>query len=510
MLAEAVIRFGTAARAGVNQLALLWIYRLISAHGAGGLFMELADRVEISPTETRSAVPLRYGLYLLILVALFPRFDQAFPLDDSFIALSNARQLLTGINPYQSSAMTGATSAIHLGLLALFGTVLPLKVASLLISAVAATLYALGLDVLMRKSGATGWRVPLLVVTGLLGSTSAMQIYNGLETAMAAATVAWMLVLADDRRLPFLAGLAPYVRPELALLAILLIGRQCWRAPWTEALRTIAIAAAVAVPLEMWIFFETGHLVPQTAGAKIAFFAFWNWPVYWRIFVAFKVFAMTGFIVLLPGLLAYRGIGVTRGVFVVGVIAVEIALLPDAFGWNHGRYLVPLMPALLAGIAELSSEKGGSALTALVGAIALAIMPSSVEILRSDQLLTATESMVLPHTLSQVPDGGIVMIHDAGLPAWYAPRLRLIDVAGLKTPSNIEWHRKFTKSECGQGPASAAIARQSGAQYLLSLRYAPWNCIATGMRELGWKVDPLPSTGSGYQLYRLTAPTSAR
>ena len=47
----------------------------------------------------------------------------AFPLDDAYITLHNARVLLTGSDPYYgTSPLTGATSGVHLALVAGVGT----------------------------------------------------------------------------------------------------------------------------------------------------------------------------------------------------------------------------------------------------------------------------------------------------------------------------------------------------------------------------------------------------
>ncbi len=85
------------------------------------------------------------------------------------------------------------------------------------------------------------------------------------------AAPAWMLLWCDDRRkLPILAGLAPFIRPELGLLSALLLLRLSLRSSFRENATMALLTLLAAVPWAAWVFSETGQLIPSTIGAKLA------------------------------------------------------------------------------------------------------------------------------------------------------------------------------------------------------------------------------------------------
>ena len=62
----------------------------------------------------------RHLAYLALALALLFAWPGVFPLDDGYITLHNARSLLAGgDSTYGGSALTGATSIVHLALLAM-------------------------------------------------------------------------------------------------------------------------------------------------------------------------------------------------------------------------------------------------------------------------------------------------------------------------------------------------------------------------------------------------------
>jgi hypothetical protein len=83
--------------------------------------------------------------------------------------------------------------------------------------------------------------------------------------------------------------------------------------------------------------------------------------------------------------------------------------------------------------------------------------------------------------------------------------LHLVDVVGLKTPSSIAWHRRYTRDTCDYGDALDGIARQSRAQYALLLPDEVWGCIGTSLQTKGWTLQRIPTEGA-YRLFKLSAP----
>ncbi len=453
----------------------------------------------------------RFFIYLAVLTLLVCTWNGGFPLDDAYITLHNARVLLEGRDPvYGVPALIGATSSVHLALLAIMGTLLPLPVASLAINVAAGVAYALGLDKLVRQAGVEGWQTPVLVVTGLLAGTASIQLVNGLETGLAMATVTWLLVLADDRRLPLLVGIAPFVRPELAILAGLLMVRRLYRDRFS-ALPSVAIAAAVALPWIVWLWLATGSPLANTASAKEAFFAEAHSPWSYRIGAIYDAFAASGtwaILIGVPGLRRVKAGWCALG-FILLVLAVVSVTVPGALNWNDARYLAVFIPALIYGLAALSASSGdrvGPVLVAMVATFTLIMAIKWVPLLLTERKTAVAEVREIARTMAQVPPGATVLIHDAGMVAWGRPNARLIDVVGLKTPSSVAFHRAYTRGGCQWDRALDAIARKNNATYALILQEPFWDCVSADLTRAGWVLTPLPSGQSRYQLYRIARP----
>src|SRR5258708_7718132 len=156
-----------------------------------------------------------------------------FPLDDAYITLHNARVVLEGSDPsYAVPALEGATSSVHLAVLAGLGLVLDLRWASAVACWLAAAAYVAGLGALAWRFALRRVETALLIATGTAAGLVPYHLLNGLETGLALAAVTWAVVLAagpPSRALAVLAGLMPFIRPELALLSGLLLADQAWR-----------------------------------------------------------------------------------------------------------------------------------------------------------------------------------------------------------------------------------------------------------------------------------------
>jgi hypothetical protein len=157
------------------------------------------------------------------LLGLLLYWPVVFPLDDAYITLHNARVLLTGGDEnYDVPALVGATSAVHLVLVAGLGLFLDLPLASFLLNALAAIAYAVGLARLALWAQSSRWVASGIIGLGLLAADAPYHLFNGLETGLAMAAVVWGVILAlsgSQIILPVLCGLMPFIRPELAALA---------------------------------------------------------------------------------------------------------------------------------------------------------------------------------------------------------------------------------------------------------------------------------------------------
>ncbi|HEX6393681.1 MAG TPA: hypothetical protein VFZ97_09580, partial [Acidimicrobiales bacterium] len=239
--------------------------------------------------ETRSKVLAPYGVGAAAVVAVFIVVTAIYghpllPIDDGYTTLHDAQVLILhgGHDPNYAgvSPLDGETSLVHLALLTLL---VPIggEWASYLVSWLAVLVYVLGVVRLARLfrigQGSTVGAVVVALLSGAIG----YQLLNGMETGLAMATVVWLLALAIERRhivwLGLLSGVAPFVRPELGLLAALLIVAVSWQlaraGEYRRVLILVCAALVGAAPWIIWSYLATGHLLPTTVSAKAAWFA---------------------------------------------------------------------------------------------------------------------------------------------------------------------------------------------------------------------------------------------
>lgn len=470
-----------------------------------------------------------------------------FPLDDAYIVLHNARVLLSGgadPNYVGIDPLVGSTSPVHLALVSAFGLFLPLVSAASLVAALGIAAYAAGLVAMARRSGAGLLPSMLFAAAGLLVARTPHQLLNGLETGLAMATVAWLLVLVADPApgrtsriaLWTLAGLAPFVRPELALLAapacavdLARVARR-GRRP-TDVLATLrpALVGAVvaALPFLLWTLLATGTPIPGTASAKRAWFAEAGLPTALAalsVLSTFALFAIQFGGIALAGLLRIgrTPIGRLGAGFVLVLLAIFAATLPGGPSHNDYRYLYIAAPVLL--FAAAAPFAGGHhtfpgplqrsvVYAAALLATALATAPMFWSDYRAALAVTGEGLVgIAERARLTLPDEARLLVHDAGYVAWATP-FRLTDMVGLKTPSSIAEHRTLTEPSGGvrRGEALDAIARRAGATH--AVVHQGWDAlfgIVSGLEARGWRVDPLGPAAGPYRLYSLAAPVSGQ
>ena len=437
---------------------------------------------------------------VVVTLLCWPRL---FPIDDAYITLSNARTLMSGTaDPvYGSSYLTGATSPAHLLAVAALGFLVPPIWALLLIGLVGAVFYLLGLMRLVERAGLDGWRAAALVGVGSLSGYLPFQYVNGLETSVAMAFSAWMLIWCNDRkRLPVLAGIAPFVRPEFALFSALLLGRQLYL---SRDIRPLLVAAVVAAPWAVWMVIETGQPLPSTIGAKLAFFREYamTWPA--KLVRAEEALAWSLQWPLFLGLVGLPRIkgGKMAAIFIVLGVCVAIALMPSSLNWNYGRYDAFFVPLLVAGLAALVAERSRAANLIATGmavwtATGLVAIPEYL-----GEIAYARQVEDHARFVAKLPPEAKVLIHDAGWVAWEQPKARLVDVVGLKTPAVIPINRQLGGGQCNDGKALDEIARRFHATHAVVLNRWQWPCMAEDLRALGWTLKPIYS--DLYTVYRL-------
>jgi hypothetical protein len=417
-------------------------------------------------------------LAIWLLARLWPA-DPVFPFDDAYITAHNVN-VLGGSDPSFPgiSALTGATSLVHLAATWLVALTLPTLRALLAVAFAGAALYLWG--VLRLTAGLAGpWRAAV-VFAALASGLVMYQAFNGLETGLALAAGSWLLVAHRDGRpglLGALTGLAVYLRPELALFAGALV---------VDVLRTgdgrtrrilLATVAAAAAPWALWGLIEVGTVLPGTIAAKRAWFAEDRAPVGWRLDV--MILGLGRFALAIGPLLAgifwlARRASTRLVVLAAGVMVVGYGLLlPGGLSHYAGRYLYVVVPLAVAGLVEGIRRQSQVArgVAAAAAVFALLTLPVHVAGIIGDR--EATSEWIVPVAdwiTHHVGDGEVVLVHDVGYPA-FATHARIVDIVGLKTPWAAGVHHRVTQPSGGllRAHAIAEIAERADPAWLVVL-----------------------------------------
>jgi hypothetical protein len=515
-------------------------------------FLKTIGRVALSPP-SRGAV-YTTALCVLCSLLLFIGWDAkgdptpTFPVDDAYITLHNAIALRNRVDPNYAGvpALTGSTSGVHVVLVALFSFVLePLRAlwASMILGAV---LYAVGLFRLGQAHGASLLACVLALASGIFVAHTPHQLMNGLETGLALAGTTWALALSAEPRaferkwLLILVGMLPFLRPELAALDAFLLAYMVrdvvQSEPQENRMRAlIRVAGWVALGALPWMvayWVSVGMPYPNTLQAKRFFFAegcapaAMKWSVVWDMLQEFC------------GQLAYLSVaGVIAFASRSGRVALAFAMvflcayfisLPGALGHYTHRYMYVLVPGFLAAVlaatvhARRTLRVAGHVVLLLTAGEAIWHAPERwAQHLRGRDFTRFELAAVANWAKANLPPDARVRLHDAGYFSWGTP-FTLSDFVGLKTPSAIPFHRRFTWSVCMAQPegvdgwdrrarvevarvrAIDGFARESHSTHLVML--TGWDELynVTGrLRELGWVVQPM-RTAPGYNVYALT------
>ncbi|WP_147306469.1 hypothetical protein [Methylovirgula sp. 4M-Z18] len=458
----------------------------------------------------------------LLFAVLWGLGVHTYTLDDAYITLHNAQVIWSGVDPnYGVPALTGATSLVHLALVTVlfpvFGGFAPAIVGFL-----GTLLYLCGVRHLCQAN-ALSPGAELCVAACALGSGLVLfQIANGLETVLAMAAVMWAFDLADGRPkrcLVLLCGTLPFIRPELAALSGLLMVRQIYLRYLAGDLFSIIvvdllIAAAAVIPWLLWLKIDTGSFVTNTIQAKSAFFAGprpddGN-PV---LIAAIGLASALGPLVTVVLATRYLSLSAVAWLFGMTLFSAYAIFLPLGFMQNCGRYADPLIPLCLWALC--SNYRDRRLIFRFCVGLALIAMPFQVAVALNNAL--QAEAIVQDSfdaaawVNANVSPQDRILVHDAGVIS-YMTKLPLIDMIGLKTPSSVSAHLKWTLPSHGTGRANAIdeIAKNSSAQYVVLLHDGSkfWSTIEQDLAFRGWRLDLVRPTGAtpDYAVFRLTPP----
>jgi len=492
--------------------------------------VERAWNGQSSPRSRRLTYVVACVLLALTCAVHATTLGPVFPVDDAYISLHNAMAFVDGEKNYVGvSPFAGATSTVHLVLIAALLSVAKPPVALLTGTWIAIVLWVLGVIRLAFSRGASVLQAAALALVAVTAGNLVYQLLNGLETGLGMAFVVWSLALVDAQSSTaravrgVLCGAMPFVRPELGALSLLLVMADF--VPRGDEERTprdrAVFLTGVLVGLLPWLFLtlkETGSPLPSTIGAKRAYFAESCRPALQKIrhvverMMTFQrtVGAIGWAAVLLVGL--RRGfIGLTFGAVMLGAYALQF---PTALDHYFYRYMYILLPfALFACAASLRAEspRRRTAATAVLliglGDAFFGLDEHVDNYVRSRQFTVEGHAETAAWARANLPANARVLVHDAGYFA-YATPFELVDVVGLKTPSCIREHTELTLASCGdrRNEAIHRIALRTKPDYLVALRNWPFR-IPDALRERGWQLEEIHQSPTwGYDIFRLRPP----
>jgi hypothetical protein len=450
-----------------------------------------------------------------------------FPVDDAYIVQHNASLLPSGPDPNYPGTppLAGSTSLAHLALVAAAASVLPLPAAALAVAIMAVLLYVTGLARLALLLGGGRRAAWQAICLGTLAVSVPFHLLNGLETGLALAAITWALAWAvappTPWALPLLCGVLPFIRPELAALALPLMVRQaCLAARPARALALLPPCLLGAAPWLAWSYWGGGQWLPATISAKTWYFAEAGLPLAARLAILGDNLAQPLQLVPACGVLAlalllrpprqHASLAACIVLFALAYLGASLLQLPGALGHNALRYpLILLPPAVLL---LLAAARQGRAGRLLLGAAVLAALLGAAFPLRlylDAKAMARGEFADLAHwSEAHLPPRARLLVHDAGYLAVHT-RFQLVDLVGLKTPASARWHHHFTLPEHGRQRALAVstIAACSGATHAVIQqdRAGRWWQLAAGLRAQGWQLTllrPAPVV-DGYAVFAL-------
>ena len=361
---------------------------------------------------------------------------------------------------------------------------------------------------------------------------------SGMETALFAglclAAVSQGLRAAhDDGLLSWLAwgllgGVAVLTRPEgiipfaLSGMAVLIVRRRemasgRWRT-FSKRMSTAAVGfLALVVPYVVFNWHISGAVLPNTFYAKQVEYAevAAALPLLVRVARVVGVQFVGGQLLLLPGVLALCVEAVRRKKWLAFLPAawwlVTVALyafrLPVTY--QHGRYLMPVVPVLLlygvpgtwllvSRVSTALAKAGTQGLAVAAGVVFAAFVVIGGQTYLADVRIIDTEMVDVAHWLNEnTPDDALIAVHDIGAIGYFTQR-PLLDLAGLVSPEIIPFMRDEARLY--------QYIRDTGASYLVTFpSWYPRMTAEAGL-ELIYQTDAswtVQAGGDNMAVYRL-------
>jgi hypothetical protein len=429
----------------------------------------IASNLRVDPWVVIAAAALVVILFYLIVSAR--TFGLGFPLDDSWIHLTYARNLAEhgewAFRPGEPSA--GSTSPLWTAILSIgFLINLAPYVWTYLIGWLVLTLLAIYAENLARKLVPVyRSQIPWIGLFFVFAWHLTWSAVSGMETLLHGLIVLAVLgaLLSGSRRyltLGLLTGLSVWVRPDgLTLLGpilfVALLSESSWHQRGQAIGKTLIGFGSLVLPYVLFNLVLSGNAMPNTFYAKQAEYGmFWHsqtlterigsylWPI-----------LASPFLALIPSAFLWLGKRFRRQdwgalanfIWVIGYILIYFFSLP---AYQHGRYIIPVLPVMymwgVLGLLEFTfSPEANKRVVfiwhALVVTLSLAFTYIGAVQNANDVRWVGTEMVAAAKWVNQnIPSNALLAVHDIGALGFYVQN-PVIDMAGLVTPEVVPFIR---------------------------------------------------------------------
>jgi hypothetical protein len=460
-------------------------------------------------------------LFYLIVSAL--NFGLGFPLDDSWIHLTYARNLT---EHGQWAFRLGERSA---------GSTSPLWTASLSIGflldlAPYVWTYLLGWAILTLLAvyaeniahtlvAAYTSKIPWAGLFFVFAWHLTWSAVSGMETLLHALIVLVVLgaLMTGLRRylmLGLLTGLSVWVRPDgLTLLGpilfVALLTEKTWHLRGEAIWKALIGFGSLVLPYVLFNLALSGNAMPNTFYAKQAEYGlFWHSkPILERISEYLWPILASPFLVLIPfAFLWLRKRILTRDwgtlaslLWVFGYITIYFGSLP---AYQHGRYIIPALPVMyiwgILGFLEfVSSAEGKKKFVFLWQVVTVALCLAFTYIgarqNAADVFWVESEMVATARWVNQnIPSDARLAVHDIGALGFYVQN-PIVDMAGLITPDLVPYIR--------DEPRLAQYLDENSVDYLIT--FPSFYPQLTSQRELLFKAgSEFSQLGENMGVYR--------
>lgn len=391
----------------------------------------------------RDPVPYLCAIGILFAIACYRWLFRDFIVDDTYITLRYADNILAGNGPVWNAGerVEGYTSPLFLGLLSLLRWLglAGLDAARTLSLAGYAATIGMGWNFL-RQLGPRAWALPFtLAMAGM--PPLLLWGLSGMETTLFAACLLGVAchAMQKGRRHAWALGLwlaaSVWMRPEGTLVALLTLALLASRWPWRHLALSAGLYFAALASQLVWRIAYYGEWLPNTYYAKLHGSITWPhlahglrylWsysttPPFWPFYVALAVAA----------LLKSRPMR-WHGLYLGALLGVFAAYIAYAGGdWMVGyRFLVPLMPLGVLALA-LAIPIGTPRRVLYVGALILTLAPATSYRDLSTPRFTNYLHAIAGYINQNWAPNSLIAINMAGLIPYETPQMRYLDMLGL-------------------------------------------------------------------------------